>query len=1015
MSNTNSLKMIHLQLRQTSNLSDVFDPKKAAHAGVWIVSNDRAAWLCWITEHCQAPEQVTIYPLPDNHGALLLGEKPASDGPLWSAAQSTSYSQPPIAHPLRRLADGLWTLLDAVVEPKLTDSDWRQLLREDEICFLHPTLGTLCVDPLGEIKLRELFLVPRVVCGNWDMAVDAPGLPERLLSVSATASLTLEQWVENAGKELGSDHDKLPPLPPSHSERRGKHVSNSLLYARAMVAIPVEVAAHFTGHVLSGLASVAGKLVPGRRIQIPQANTTRTNTTRTSAANDQQWLQRIREWAKRQTSALNEMLEAHRNASIHRLLSMLEKDPSEGLKYAVPLSSEDMHRGWARPGHELTRNRLGWNSTVGSGAADFWDIEARVRAKLLAKYRELAERERALGRFERAAYIYAHLLGDFSTAANMLEQGRMFREAAVVYRDRLKNPSKAADCFRCAGDFREAVHLYHEVEDYIKSGDLLLEIGDTETAIADYRRYVQFCERNRRWADAADCMVQKLKVPDEALSMLRAKWPKGIDNEKCFLKTVSLVEELERAGELARDIDRLLADREVVATQNWPIEALASIYRTNKTPDISAQARSAVFVAASYGLKSLINSRVSHATQWLSTVVPEDPIFSRDTLRYANEKKDDRSKPPSSIPSRGKQLESVAEIKLDEDTKWFHMAKIQSGLVIVGSQYDNFCIQVIEEQPAGRMLKTKFYFLPVPRRATDSVRWIRHCSGVNSSQEQLTLVVSNAKAKAEFAWFDDVDISHPLKLNIVITGERVLDFLIQPLFESAMANRHTNRLRAGGEATIGNFLVRTPDDVELHSMSEVFSSKLEFDTRPYFDSETQTRLHSQTLNVFAEYGSFQPAPPEAVETVWRVAQVLDYISIANGRALRILRNRELLFSHTADSGIVQLIPSPVHSRPRILVITHRGVGVQWMSYDDWLFQSIGPDVYHAQATFTRDGRVVVAHDDGIQVFSNRNREMKLISETSNFSGCQALCLHDSLNMFYTLGQDGLLKLWNVAS
>ena len=85
-------------------------------------------------------------------------------------------------------------------------------------------------------------------------------------------------------------------------------------------------------------------------------------------------------------------------------------------------------------------------------------------SQLRAKYMELAGREMRLGRYRRAAYIYAHLLGDLTNAAAALIAGKHWREAAVLYRDRLKRPEMAAKCLEQGGLWAEAIEFYEQLE-----------------------------------------------------------------------------------------------------------------------------------------------------------------------------------------------------------------------------------------------------------------------------------------------------------------------------------------------------------------------------------------------------------------------------------------------------------------------------------------------------------------------------------------------------------------------
>ena len=132
------------------------------------------------------------------------------------------------------------------------------------------------------------------------------------------------------------------------------------------------------------------------------------------------------------------------------------------------------HRGLAPPVGRLTSRRVDFQlGALGGGRAlDPWDVPYDLQQKLLAKYRELANREKRLKRYRRAAYIYAELIGDVETAAAVLEEGKHFREAAEIYRKHLHKPLLAARTYESGGLFREAVEIYEELELWEEAGDV---------------------------------------------------------------------------------------------------------------------------------------------------------------------------------------------------------------------------------------------------------------------------------------------------------------------------------------------------------------------------------------------------------------------------------------------------------------------------------------------------------------------------------------------------------------
>src|SRR5436190_21747239 len=165
-------------------------------------------------------------------------------------------------------------------------------------------------------------------------------------------------------------------------------------------------------------------------------------------------------------------------------MDLLAKDPDRALKYALPVGGEG-HRGLAPPSNRLGERDTSFNlgRLGGGGPADFWDLPNEYRQRLVARYRELANRELRLGRYRRAAYIFAELLSDLEAAATALTAGRHWREAAILYRDRLNRPLDVAHCLEQGGLWAEAVALYESMQVYQKAGDLVRKLDQGELAL----------------------------------------------------------------------------------------------------------------------------------------------------------------------------------------------------------------------------------------------------------------------------------------------------------------------------------------------------------------------------------------------------------------------------------------------------------------------------------------------------------------------------------------------------
>src|SRR6185436_172079 len=90
------------------------------------------------------------------------------------------------------------------------------------------------------------------------------------------------------------------------------------------------------------------------------------------------------QWITRNMAALSGALEAARNRELNRLLRMLESNPDEGLKYALPLSALDDSRGRAPPGSILPRRPIDFNlrKLQGGEAVDSWNFAGDMQQRL---------------------------------------------------------------------------------------------------------------------------------------------------------------------------------------------------------------------------------------------------------------------------------------------------------------------------------------------------------------------------------------------------------------------------------------------------------------------------------------------------------------------------------------------------------------------------------------------------------------------------------------------------------
>jgi len=192
-----------------------------------------------------------------------------------------------------------------------------------------------------------------------------------------------------------------------------------------------------------------------------------------SGASQRTWVDGVEEWADKFLGGMSEKQKRRQFLDVYRLQEMLEKNPDEGLKFAMPLSilissgAESANSRLSRSLVNFNLSNLGGNARPGGPS-----LPADLHGQLMRRYRELAEREIRLGRYRRAAYIYGNLLYDLSSAAKTLEMGMHYREAAILFKEKLNRIDDAARCLKEGGFFSEAIELFESRGQHEAAGDL---------------------------------------------------------------------------------------------------------------------------------------------------------------------------------------------------------------------------------------------------------------------------------------------------------------------------------------------------------------------------------------------------------------------------------------------------------------------------------------------------------------------------------------------------------------
>ena len=537
-------------------------------AGAYLLAgSDVTEWLAEIGRWAMPMASLRLYVLPTSVRDIT----PA--GTLVVLPDEGRPAPSPTAVAYSRFGENFYLPVDCDLFPAVSKSELRERLR-GHLYVLHPTIGLVGFEPADAKVVHELLAPPIRKAANWACAHPGIAASPGLRSLTALPP-DLDTLMEQARDDIHSEPtDGVPPSPgdsvPGPLGQAGLTIAQGLLGA------------------LSGLGKAFGKLFGSAR----GGGAGGGKQSGGKSAGGPGWLSRM-------MAGISERLQAARNREIARLMNLLKTNPDEGLRYALPFGGA-AHRGLAKPGDRLTRRDVNFNlHGLGGGTpADVWEMPDDYRRHLANMYRQSAQREVGLGRYRRAAYIYAELLGDYHAAANVLVQGRHYREAAVLYKEHLHIPREAARCLEKGGLLAEAIVIYLELGEFETAGDLHTKLGNANAASAAYREAVTKYRDANDLLRAAGVLDEKLKSPDEAVDLLWSGWPDDLRAAECLGRRFALLGRLGRHDRVGRDVQLLRDQAYSTAHSRLLIDALVRLNQTYPDATLRTCSADAVRVVA---------------------------------------------------------------------------------------------------------------------------------------------------------------------------------------------------------------------------------------------------------------------------------------------------------------------------------------------------------------------------------------------------------------------------------
>jgi tetratricopeptide (TPR) repeat protein len=617
----------------------VVRPAPVVSAG-WLASPDPAEWLREVA-HCRRQgSQVALFPV----AASPADPRPAG---VFLLPRGAVPSFRPRVQLLVEISPNVHAPADAALSAGLPENE-RGYFFPHEVHFFHPSLGLTGFGTTDELPPARLLETPPERAARWNHAVPAASFAPKLEAILVEEPPDPREMLEEAADGIGDRSDQPQP------GNGWKDKATTLGMGMAGGAVLG------TGWIL-GMLGKAGNFIDGPGPII------RRHPTGPGA------FDRLREWAEKHWQQLSDS----RSREIDRLIKLMESNPDEGLRYALPLAGIEQSRGTARPTWKLGLNNPRYTLGHGGGAIDGWDVANDARLKLERQYREAAKREVALGRHDRAAYIYGNLLGDWAAAAKALADGGRHRDAVAIYLHKLNNRAAAAKCLEDAGLLLQAAAAYAEGKQFEKAGDLHARLGNHAQARELWQ--AEF-DAQRDPLEKARLLSAKLGDRPGALALLDETWKSGHRPGDALIAMFSILREDGDAVAGTALLDAMFAHR----TGSLPLAAKLRLAHDEAAcwngPELPAALEKQAFRRIADALTE--GSGDSKALlDFLPKLDPDDLLLQRDAKRYSLHKN------PPKVPKSGPPVGTLRPeqiITISSQIRWDSIAALPKGVSLAG-------------------------------------------------------------------------------------------------------------------------------------------------------------------------------------------------------------------------------------------------------------------------------------------------------------------------------------------
>jgi tetratricopeptide (TPR) repeat protein len=555
-----------------------------------------------------------------------------------------------VKQPYTVLGGKLYIPVDAELAPAITEQELQSLLIWEYQIF-HPTIGFTGFERSDRISLTDLieYTEPRNINWEYAQAGHSPWIPLHQINVQ---KLSAEEIFDSIKDAINSK--PLTDIPKSNKKEVPGWLNNPVAAGLLKGTFSLLKGLGALGGIAGMMAGAGGGTTPGRSARPPMVD------------GKPGLFGRMMNWMQEKI----EDLEKQRDSELKRLSEMFEKNMDEALQYAIPLSSPYMNRGSAAtPSARLSKRSSQFNlGNLGGGQAiDGWNMD-NYYDELRRKYLDAAHQAIAKKDHKKAAYVYAHLLGDYATAANTLKQGKHYREAAALYKDHLRNPYEAAFCYEEGGLYNEAIELYTETNHHEKAGDLYMQLDQKERAVTCYEKSVEKAALNKDYLEQSRIITNKIGDRPRAKQVLLTGWRDVKRPEACLTKYFDLFAD-DNKEQLHSVIKAFYESNEVVNKKLSFLNVIDDVNKKYRTNELESTCRSIAYEVIS----EEVGAGDAGSVNGLMSFITDDRLLGPDCYRFIHTTK---KAPEQSPVSNG--------IQLMEDAAWDNAVAWQNQLLVWG-------------------------------------------------------------------------------------------------------------------------------------------------------------------------------------------------------------------------------------------------------------------------------------------------------------------------------------------